>query len=98
MKKTRMNTKPSVTRDEVEEWFEDEASEAPTPARAQVLESAEKYGPSQRRVVRKTMDYQLDYLKRAPVCTLRGIGLSTKTAGRRDEDSPPRQTSCHCFL
>jgi len=60
-----MNTKPSVTSDEVEEWFEDEVSEVPMPTPTQTLDPAEKYARSQLRVVRETKDYQLDYLKHA---------------------------------
>ena len=52
-----MNTKPSVSQDEVEEWFEDEASEAPAPTTAEMLDPAEKYARSQLRVVRGANRY-----------------------------------------
>lgn len=60
-----MNTKPIVSNDEVEEWFEDETIEAPSVQAAQIVDPAEKYARSQLRVVRETKDYQLDYLKHA---------------------------------
>lgn len=60
-----MSTKPSVSPDEVEEWFEDEAAEVSSEVPSQALDPAEKYARSQLRVVRETKDYQLDYLKHA---------------------------------
>lgn len=60
-----MNTKATVSQDEVEQWFDDEVSESSAPATAQVEDPAEKYARSQLRVVRETKDYQLDYLKHA---------------------------------
>lgn len=60
-----MSTKPTVSTEEVEEWFDDEEGEAPSTAGPQTLDAAEKYARSQLRVVRETKDYQLDYLKHA---------------------------------
>jgi hypothetical protein len=60
-----MNTKPTVSNEEVEEWFDDEEGEASSLAPLQTLDAAEKYARSQLRVVRETKDYQLDYLKHA---------------------------------
>lgn len=60
-----MSTKPTVSTDEVEEWFEDEAAEATSTPVTPNLDPAEKYARSQLRVVRETKDYQLDYLKHA---------------------------------
>ena len=60
-----MSTKPSVSADEVEEWFEDETTETPSSVVEQALDPAEKYARSQLRVVRETKDYQLDYLRHA---------------------------------
>lgn len=60
-----MNTKPTVSKDEVEEWFEDEASESSRTVVAPPQDPGEKYARSQLRVVRETKDYQLDYLKHA---------------------------------
>jgi len=60
-----MSTKPTVSQDEVEEWFEDETSEASGAAAVQPQDPGEKYARSQLRVVRETKDYQLDYLKHA---------------------------------
>lgn len=60
-----MNTNPSISPDEVEEWFEDESTEIPQLVAEKALDPAEKYARSQLRVVRETKDYQLDYLKHA---------------------------------
>lgn len=60
-----MSTKPTVSTEEVEEWFDDEEGEASSPAALQSVDAAEKYARSQLRVVRETKDYQLDYLKHA---------------------------------
>jgi len=60
-----MNTKPSVSTEEVEEWFDDEEGDAAAPTALQNVDAAEKYARSQLRVVRETKDYQLDYLKHA---------------------------------
>lgn len=60
-----MSTKPTVSPEEVEEWFEDEEGEAVPSLLPQALDAAEKYAKSQLRVVRETKDYQLDYLKHA---------------------------------
>ena len=60
-----MSTKPTVSTEEVEKWFEDEEGEASSPAAPQSIDAAEKYARSQLRVVRETKDYQLDYLKHA---------------------------------
>lgn len=60
-----MSTKPTVSIDEVEEWFEDEDTESPSVPARMPIDPAEKYARSQLRVVRETKDYQLDYLKHA---------------------------------
>lgn len=60
-----MSTKPTVSNEEVEEWFDDEEVEATTSSEPPTLDVAEKYARSQLRVVRETKDYQLDYLKHA---------------------------------
>lgn len=60
-----MSTNPTVSTDEVEEWFEDEEGEAVLAQNTPTLDPAEKYASSQLRVVRESKDYQLDYLKHA---------------------------------
>lgn len=60
-----MNTKTSVTPDEVEQWFEEEDLESGPVSDNEALDPAEKYARSQLRVVRETKDYQLDYLRHA---------------------------------
>jgi hypothetical protein len=60
-----MNKVPLVSPAEVEEWFDDEESEATTVDTSLKLEPSEKYAQMQLRVVRETKDYQLDYLRHA---------------------------------
>jgi len=60
-----MSTKPTVSTEEVEEWFEDEEVEISPIDTTKAVDAAEKYARSQLRVVRETKDYQLDYLKHA---------------------------------
>lgn len=60
-----MSTQTHVTAAEVDEWFEDEASESPISVNPSSSDAAEKYAYSQLRVVRETKDYQLDYLRHA---------------------------------
>ena len=60
-----MNEKHTVSTTEVEEWFEEEASDNPISGSTVLLDPAEKYARSQLRVVRETKDYQLDYLRHA---------------------------------
>lgn len=60
-----MNTKKSVSPDEVEEWFEEESTEGSAPIGETAPDPAEKYARSQLRVIRETKDYQLDYLRHA---------------------------------
>lgn len=60
-----MSTKPLVSTEEVEAWFDDEESVAATSMQQHSVDAAEKYAKSQLRVVRETKDYQLDYLKHA---------------------------------
>lgn len=60
-----MSTKPLVSTEEVEAWFDDEESVAATSMPQHPVDAAEKYAKSQLRVVRETKDYQLDYLKHA---------------------------------
>ena len=60
-----MNSKPLVSPNEVEEWFEDESAEGSEAASDLIQDAAEKYARSQLRVIRETKDYQLDYLRHA---------------------------------
>lgn len=60
-----MSKKPTVSTEEVEEWFHDEESENSLFVESHAIDAAEKYARSQLRVVRETKDYQLDYLKHA---------------------------------
>lgn len=60
-----MSTKPSVSSEEVDEWFDEEEGESSSPGAIQDVDAAEKYARSQLRVVRESKDYQLDYLKHA---------------------------------
>jgi hypothetical protein len=60
-----MDTKASVTPNEVDEWFEDEYQEVVSGISTTSVDPAEKYARSQLRVVRETKDYQLDYLRHA---------------------------------
>ena len=48
-----MSTQPTVSSDEVEEWFEDETMENPSPVYLRSVDPAEKYARSQLRVVRR---------------------------------------------
>lgn len=60
-----MNTKPTVSVEEVEEWFDDEEDQTSSIETMSTIDAAEKYAQSQLRVVRETKDYQLDYLRHA---------------------------------
>lgn len=60
-----MDIKRSVSSDEVEEWFEEEAGEGSASTSEMAPDPAEKYARSQLRVIRETKDYQLDYLRHA---------------------------------